>query len=95
MKESVIEHLPDDYGGVFDLIGAAPDSKTGLHEVSAVASGVVAPAWRFGTPAAVHDGTFSYRSALRWTGRMFDLGAFAHGSAAAAAAGRMVEHMRA
>ncbi|MCO6005865.1 methyltransferase, FxLD system [Actinoallomurus purpureus] len=61
----------------------------------AVTSGVVAPAWRFGTPAAVHDGTFSYRSALRWTGRMFDIGAYAHGSAAAAAAGRMVEHMRA
>ena len=61
----------------------------------AVTSGVVAPAWRFGTPAAVHDGTFSYRSALRWTGRMFDLGAYAHGSVAVAAAGRMVEHMRA
>lgn len=61
----------------------------------AVASGVVAPAWRFGSPATVHDGSFAYRSALRWTGRMFDLGAYAHGSAAAAAAGRMVEHMRA
>jgi hypothetical protein len=61
----------------------------------AVDSGVVEPAWRFGTPATLHDGTFAYRSALRWTGRLFDLGAYAHGPQAAAAAGRMVEHMRA
>ncbi|MFF5264602.1 methyltransferase, FxLD system [Actinomadura viridis] len=61
----------------------------------AVESGIVAPSWRFGTPAALDEGTFSYRSALRWTGRMFDLGAYAHGPAAAAAAARMVEHMRA
>jgi protein-L-isoaspartate(D-aspartate) O-methyltransferase len=61
----------------------------------AVGTGVVAPAWRFGTPAALHDGTFCYRSALRWTDDMFDLGARAHGPDAAAAAGRMVEHMRA
>ncbi|MEU0517698.1 methyltransferase, FxLD system [Streptosporangium sp. NPDC006007] len=62
---------------------------------AAVASGIVAPSWRFGTPATVHDGTFAYRSALRWTGRLFDLGAYAHGNEAVAAAGRMVEHMRA
>ncbi|GAB3977736.1 hypothetical protein GCM10029978_068360 [Actinoallomurus acanthiterrae] len=61
----------------------------------AVTSGIVAPSWQFGTPAVAHDGTFSYRSALRWTDRRFDLGAYAHGSEAAAAAGRMVEHMRA
>ncbi|MGH3686478.1 MAG: methyltransferase, FxLD system [Pseudonocardiaceae bacterium] len=61
----------------------------------AIESGIVAPSWRFGTPATLHDGTFAYRSALRWTGRRFDLGACAHGSGAAAAAGRMVEHMRA
>jgi protein-L-isoaspartate(D-aspartate) O-methyltransferase len=61
----------------------------------AVDTGVVAPAWRFGTPAALHDGTFCYRSALRWTDDMFDLGARAHGPDGAAAAGRMVEHMRA
>ncbi|GAA4603979.1 hypothetical protein GCM10023195_13410 [Actinoallomurus liliacearum] len=60
----------------------------------AVTSGIVAPAWRFGTPATIDHGTFSYRSALRWTDRKFDLGAYAHGSAATAAAGRMVEHMR-
>jgi protein-L-isoaspartate(D-aspartate) O-methyltransferase len=61
----------------------------------AVDAGVVAPAWRFGTPAVLHGGSFSYRSALRWTDDMFDLGACAHGSDAAAAAGRLVEHMRA
>jgi protein-L-isoaspartate(D-aspartate) O-methyltransferase len=61
----------------------------------AVDSGIVAPSWRFGTPAALDEGTFSYRSALRWTGREFDLGAYAHGPDAAAAAGQMVEHMRA
>jgi protein-L-isoaspartate(D-aspartate) O-methyltransferase len=61
----------------------------------AVESGVVAPSWRFGAPATVGDGTFAYRSALRWAGRLFDLGAYAHGIGAAAAAGRMVEHMRA
>lgn len=60
----------------------------------AVDAGVVAPAWRFGTPAFVEDGTFCYRSVLRWTGTMFDLGACAHGADAVAAAGRMVEHMR-
>jgi len=61
----------------------------------AVESGIVVPSWRFGTPAALDGGTFSYRSALRWSGRLFDLGAYAHGPEAAAAAGRMVEHMRA
>jgi protein-L-isoaspartate(D-aspartate) O-methyltransferase len=62
---------------------------------AAVESGIVAASWQFGTPATLHDGTFAYRSALRWTGRLFDLGAYAHGPEAAAAAGRMVEHMRA
>jgi protein-L-isoaspartate(D-aspartate) O-methyltransferase len=61
----------------------------------AVDAGIVAPAWRFGTPAVLRDDTFSYRSALRWTDSLFDLGACAHGPAAAATAGRMVEHMRA
>jgi protein-L-isoaspartate(D-aspartate) O-methyltransferase len=62
----------------------------------AVDAGVVAPAWRFGTPAALDNGTFCYRSALRWTADdMFDLGARAHGPGAAAAAARMVKHMRA
>lgn len=61
----------------------------------AVDAGVVAPAWRFGTPATVHGGTLCYRSALRWTENMFDLGARAHGPGAAAAAGRLAGHMRA
>jgi protein-L-isoaspartate(D-aspartate) O-methyltransferase len=63
----------------------------------AVDAGRVAPAWRFGTPAALHDGTFCYRGALRWTNDMFDVGAHAHGPAAAAAeaADRMVGDMRA
>ncbi|BCL14711.1 methyltransferase, FxLD system [Micromonospora sagamiensis] len=61
----------------------------------AVDADIVAPAWRFGTPAALHAGMFSYRSALRWTDDMFDLGACAHGPHATAAAGRLVEHMRA
>ncbi len=64
-------------------------------QASAVKSGTVAPGWRFGTPATLDDHTFTYRSALRWTDRRFDLGAYAHGAEAAAAAGRMVEHMRA
>ncbi len=62
---------------------------------TAIDSGLVAPSWQFGTPATLHDGTLAYRSALRWTDRRFDLGAYAHGTEAAAAAGRMVEHMRA
>ncbi len=62
---------------------------------TAIESGIVAPSWRFGTPATLHDGTLAYRSVLRWTGRRFDLGVYAHGTEAAAAAGRMVEHMRA
>ncbi|MEO5875013.1 MAG: methyltransferase, FxLD system [Streptosporangiaceae bacterium] len=60
---------------------------------AAIASGVIAPAWQHGTPATLHDGTFTYRSALRWTDRRFDLGAYAHGPDAEAAAGRMVAHM--
>ncbi|MFF0255956.1 methyltransferase, FxLD system [Micromonospora zamorensis] len=65
---------------------------------AAISSGVVAPSWRFGTPAVLHEGTLAYRSELRWSGDAFDLGVYAHGpdtSAAAAAARRMVEHMRA
>ncbi|MBB5866699.1 protein-L-isoaspartate(D-aspartate) O-methyltransferase [Allocatelliglobosispora scoriae] len=62
---------------------------------AAIDADVVAPAWQFGTPAALHGGTFSYRSALRWSDGAFDLGACAHGSDAAAAAGRMAAHMRA
>jgi len=62
---------------------------------SAIKSGIVAPAWRFGTPAVVGRDAFCYRSALRWTDRMFDLGAYAHGPKAATAAGGMVEHIRA
>lgn len=61
----------------------------------AVDADLVAPAWRFGTPAAVEDGTFCYRSALAWSGDLFDLGACAHGTEATVAAGRMVAHMRA
>ncbi|MEU8048397.1 methyltransferase, FxLD system [Micromonospora haikouensis] len=61
----------------------------------AVDAGVVAPAWRFGTPAVLREGTFTYRSALRWTEDMFDLGACAHGPDAPAEAGRLVGHMRA
>ncbi|MER7457310.1 methyltransferase, FxLD system [Micromonospora sp. NPDC126480] len=62
---------------------------------AAVDAGIVTPAWRFGTPAALHNGTFVYRSALAWTDDVFDLGACAHGPDAAAAAERMAEHMRA
>jgi protein-L-isoaspartate(D-aspartate) O-methyltransferase len=61
---------------------------------AAITSGIIAPSWQFGTPAVLGDGTFTYRSALHWTGRMFDLGAYAHGPEAAAAAGRMAGHMR-
>ncbi|GGJ90314.1 hypothetical protein GCM10010123_20160 [Pilimelia anulata] len=61
----------------------------------AIDAGRVAPAWRFGTPAALAEGTFCYRSDLSWSGDLFDVGARAHGPAAGAAAGRMVEQMRA
>jgi protein-L-isoaspartate(D-aspartate) O-methyltransferase len=61
----------------------------------AVKAGIIAPGWRFGTPANLNDGTFTYRSALRWTDRRFDLGAYAHGPQASATAAQMVEHMRA
>ncbi|WP_433332952.1 methyltransferase, FxLD system [Spirillospora sp. CA-294931] len=61
----------------------------------AVEAGIVAPSWRFGVPAAFEQGAFSYRSALRWTDRLFDPGVCAHGPEAEGAAERMVEHMRA
>ncbi|WP_426638065.1 methyltransferase, FxLD system [Planosporangium sp. 12N6] len=61
----------------------------------AIDAGLVTPAWRFGTPAALHDGSFCYRSALSWTGDLFDVGARAHGRDADATAEQMVEHMRA
>ncbi|MFC4049047.1 methyltransferase, FxLD system [Actinomadura syzygii] len=77
------------------LAGEAEEFMMLTAQEAAVKSGIVAPSWRFGAPAALVEGTFSYRSVLNWTGRMFDLGASAHGPAAAAAAGRMVEHMRA
>ncbi len=77
------------------LIGEPGEFLVLSAQQTAVESGVVAPSWRFGTPATLRDGTFAYRSALRWTGRRFDLGAYAHGPEAAAAAGRMVELMRA
>jgi len=60
----------------------------------AIASGIVAPSWQHGTSATVHNGTLAYRT-LRWTDRRFDLGAYAHGPDAQAAAERMVENMRA
>ncbi|WP_460309009.1 methyltransferase, FxLD system [Actinocorallia aurea] len=72
-----------------------PESVMLTAQEEAVVSGLVAPAWRFGTTATLDGRTFAYRSELRWTGRRFDLGAYAHGPNAEAAAGRMVEHMRA
>ncbi len=80
---------------VTHLIGEPGEFVVLTAQEAAVKSGIVAPSWRFGAPATLHDGTFAYRSALRWTGRLFDLGACAHGTGATAAAGRMVEHMRA
>ncbi len=62
----------------------------------AVDAGIVAPGWRFGSPATLADGTLCYRSALRWSqDRMFDLGARAHGPDAVAAAGLLARRMRA
>jgi len=61
----------------------------------AVDAGVVDPAWRFGTPAVLGEGALCYRSALAWTGDLFDLGARAHGPDADAAVQRMVARMRA
>ncbi|GAB3170962.1 hypothetical protein GCM10027059_38370 [Myceligenerans halotolerans] len=62
---------------------------------AAITAGTVAPGWQHGTPATLADGTFAYRSRLRWADRRFDLGSYAHGPDAKAAAERMVEHMRA
>ncbi|GAB1819477.1 methyltransferase, FxLD system [Herbidospora sp. RD11066] len=56
---------------------------------------VVRPSWRFGTPAVLRSGAFAYRSALRWSDGLFDLGVYAHGTAAAETATLMVEHVRA
>jgi protein-L-isoaspartate(D-aspartate) O-methyltransferase len=65
-------------------------------EQEAVDAGIVAPGWRFGSPATLGDGTLCYRSALRWSqDRMFDLGARAHGPDAVAAVGRLSGQMRA
>jgi protein-L-isoaspartate(D-aspartate) O-methyltransferase len=61
----------------------------------AVDAGLVAPAWRFGTPAALAAGTFCYRSALRWADEAFDVGALAYGPAASAAVKRWVTFMSA
>lgn len=61
----------------------------------AIDAGLVTPAWRYGTPAALHDGSFCYRSALRWADDLFDVGARAHGRDAGAAAEQMAAHMRA
>ncbi len=81
-------------------LAAAPGADTGQFAVlaaqqEAVDAGVVAPGWRFGSPATFDGGTLCYRSALRWTDRMFDLGARAHGPDAAAAAARLAGQMRA
>ncbi|RFU41250.1 methyltransferase, FxLD system [Actinomadura logoneensis] len=77
------------------LVGEADEFVILTAQEAAVESGVVAPAWRFGTPATVETGAFCYRSELLWTGQKFDVGAIAHGPHASAAAKRMVEHMRA
>jgi protein-L-isoaspartate(D-aspartate) O-methyltransferase len=61
----------------------------------AIDAGRIAPAWRFGTPAALADDTFCYRSALRWAGDVFDVGALAYGPAATAAVQWWVEVMSA
>lgn len=88
--------------GDLDLwLAAGPGADTAHFVVlaaqqEAVDAGLVAPGWRFGSPATLHAGTFCYRSALHWTDDdMFDLGARAHGPDAAAAAGRMAGQMRA
>ncbi|MEV4251698.1 methyltransferase, FxLD system [Spirillospora sp. NPDC049652] len=77
------------------LVGEADEFVILTAQEAAVESGVVAPAWRFGTPATVETGAFCYRSQLLWTGQRFDVGAIAHGPHGSAAAKRMVEHMRA
>lgn len=61
----------------------------------ALDSGIVAPSWRHGTPVVYDGSTLVYRAANRWDDRMFDVGAYAHGSGAAEAAGRMTGVMRA
>lgn len=64
-------------------------------EQTAIDAGVVAPAWRFGTPATLSKGGLCYRGELTWTDSRFDLGARAHGPDADAVARQMVEQMRA
>jgi protein-L-isoaspartate(D-aspartate) O-methyltransferase len=84
-----------------DLWLAARITDTGQQFVvltaqqEAIEAGLVSPAWRYGTPAALHDGSFSYRSTLRWSDDLFDIGARAHGPHAGAAAEQLVAHMRA
>lgn len=59
-------------------------------------SDVIAPPRRHGTPAFLHDGTFSYRSRRRWTGsgpgRRFDIGIYSHGPRAAGEASHFARH---
>lgn len=62
---------------------------------AAIAAGVVAPGWQHGSPATLAGRTFAYRSELRWTDKHFDLGSYAHGPDAEAAAEHMVGQMRA
>jgi len=62
---------------------------------TAIAAGLVAPGWQHGSPATLTGRTFAYRSELRWAGKNFDLGSYAHGPNAEAAAEHMVELMRA
>ncbi|MGP3959734.1 methyltransferase, FxLD system [Nonomuraea sp. 3N208] len=67
-------------------------------EQEAVDADVVSPSWRLGTPAAVYGPTLTYRAKLRPLDpeqTTFEFGAYAHGPAAAEAADRFAEQIRA
>ncbi|MEV6527860.1 methyltransferase, FxLD system [Longispora sp. NPDC051575] len=76
------------------LAGRAEQFVVLTAQQEAIDAGRITPAWRFGTPAVLDGDTLSYLAKFRWTGDTFDLGVYAHGPDAAAAAERMVQIMR-
>jgi protein-L-isoaspartate(D-aspartate) O-methyltransferase len=69
-----------------------------ISEQAPVDNGLVAPSWRFGTPAFVDGATLAYRGKLRQAdiaGTRFEYVVYAHGPDAARAAEQMADQIRA
>jgi protein-L-isoaspartate(D-aspartate) O-methyltransferase len=69
-----------------------------ITQQDAIDSGLVAPSWRFGTPAFVDGAALAYRGKLRQVdeaGTEFEYVAYAHGPGAAGAADQMADQIRA